>query len=176
MTLLNVVKALGMRLLSAHLRHANVVITYAAKCITYIQRMYPFIKCFWSLQIGIYFPFPHMKWYHYLQKNTTVLQITLHLYTSFSEMERIVMYRILRPDKIIFAIKQFISTHMGQEFIEVPALNMAASFNESSKTTPLILVLSPGCDPLASLHNFTPENSDQRPSDVKILSLGQGQV
>ena len=40
MTLLNVVKALGMRLLSAHLRHANVVITYAAKCITYIQRMY----------------------------------------------------------------------------------------------------------------------------------------
>ena len=105
-----------------------------------------------------------------------ITQITLHLYTSFSEMERIVMYRILRPDKIIFAIKQFISTHMGQEFIEVPALNMAASFNESSKTTPLILVLSPGCDPLASLHNFTPENSDQRPSDVKILSLGQGQV
>ena len=94
----------------------------------------------------------------------------------YSEMERIVLYRILRPDKTIFAIKDFVSKHLGKEFIEIPALNMAASFAESSKTTPLILVLSPGCDPLASLHNFTPENADQRPTEVRILSLGQGQV
>ena len=36
--------------------------------------------------------------------------------------------------------------------------------------------VSLGCDPLASFHNFIPEDPEQRPVDRKILSLGQGQV
>ena len=83
---------------------------------------------------------------------------------------------MLRPDKVIFSIKEYVTKHMGEEFINIPLFDMATSFAESSKTTPLILILSPGCDPLASFHNFIPEDPEQRPVDRKILSLGQGQV
>ena len=51
---------------------------------------------------------------------------------------------MLRPDKVIFSIKEYVTKHMGEEFINIPLFDMATSFAESSKTTPLILILSPG--------------------------------
>lgn len=93
----------------------------------------------------------------------------------FSELERLVVLRIIRPDKMIFAIKSFVSKHMGEEFIHVPSFDMAFSFADSNKLKPMILVLYPGCDPLASVYNFTPERAEDRPRAIKVLSLGQGQ-
>ena len=75
---------------------------------------------------------------------------------SFSELERLVVLRIVRPDKMIFAIKSFVTKHMGEEFIHVPSFDMNKCFADSDKLKPLILVLFPGCDPLSPVYNFTP--------------------
>lgn len=58
---------------------------------------------------------------------------------------------------------------MGEEFTRPPPFSLQASFNDSNAKTPMIFVL-PGNDPLITLQTF----SDQKKTELKVLSLGQG--
>jgi len=64
---------------------------------------------------------------------------------------------------------------MGQQFVEPPTFDLPGSYADSSPTTPLIFVLSPGADPMMALLKFgeTMGITDER---IKTVSLGQGQV
>ena len=90
-------------------------------------------------------------------------------------MEKLVILRSIRPDKVIFAVKSFVTKHMGEQFIHVPTFDLASSFQASDKLKPIILILTHGCDPLASVYAFSPENPEDKPKDIVALSLGQGQ-
>ena len=46
---------------------------------------------------------------------------------------------------------------MGKEFVEPPSLDLSVCFKDSSCVTPLIFVLSAGCDPFASFSRFAKE-------------------
>ena len=72
-------------------------------------------------------------------------------------MERLVILRIVRPDKMSFAVKAFVTKHLGVEFTHVPEFDMNQCFADSSSVKPIILVLFPGCDPLSPVLNFMPE-------------------
>lgn len=64
---------------------------------------------------------------------------------------------------------------MGQQFVEPPTFDLPGSYADSTATTPLIFVLSPGADPMMALLKFgeTMGITDER---IKTVSLGQGQV
>ncbi len=64
---------------------------------------------------------------------------------------------------------------MSTEFIQVPTFDLGASFVASDKLKPIVLILTHGCDPLASVYAFTPEKEEDRPKEIVTLSLGQGQ-
>lgn len=83
--------------------------------------------------------------------------------------------RLFRPDKIVPAVQQYIIRDMGQQFVEPPTFDLPGSYADSSATTPLIFVLSPGADPMMALLKFgeTMGIFDER---IKTVSLGQGQV
>lgn len=52
--------------------------------------------------------------------------------------------------------------------------DLSVVFRESTATTPLVFVLSPGTDPAASLYKFAEKmNFSQK---LSAISLGQGQV
>ena len=72
-------------------------------------------------------------------------------------MERLVVLRIVRPDKMSFAVKAFVTRHLGVEFTLVPDFDMNQCFADSSSVKPIILVLFPGCDPLSPVLNFMPK-------------------
>lgn len=48
-------------------------------------------------------------------------------------------------------IKNFVLNILGKIFIESPVFDLKGSYNDSTPTTPIIFVLSPGADPIAYL-------------------------
>jgi dynein heavy chain, axonemal len=63
------------------------------------------------------------------------------------KLKKMIFVRCLRPDRVIFSIRNFVEHFMKKEFIENKPTNLEEVFNESRPETPIILVLSPGVDP-----------------------------
>lgn len=70
-------------------------------------------------------------------------------------VHKLAILRCIRPDKLVPAIQIFVRDYLGEEFTSPPAFNLAEIYSDSSSTTPLIFVLSPGSDPFASLNVFS---------------------
>jgi len=79
--------------------------------------------------------------------------------------------KMLREEKLIFFIKNFVKTELGLQFIESPPFDLKGSFLDSSSTTPLIFVLSPGADPIPYLESLAAEYGMDS-GRLRILSLG----
>ena len=88
-----------------------------------------------------------------------------------NEMQKMVVLRCLRQDRVLRAASGFVSVNLGQQYIEPPPFDMRESLQQSTNTTPLIFVLSPGVDPTAQLVQLG-ESCGVRVNDC---ALGQGQ-
>jgi len=91
-----------------------------------------------------------------------------HGYTDFQKM---LVLRTIRLDKLVPTISQFVATELGQKYIEPPPFDLEGTFKDSTSTSPLVFILSPGVDPMLSLLKFA-ESKGRR---VESISLGQGQ-
>uniref|UniRef100_A0A672Y9Y9 Dynein, axonemal, heavy chain 2 n=1 Tax=Sphaeramia orbicularis TaxID=375764 RepID=A0A672Y9Y9_9TELE len=87
-----------------------------------------------------------------------------------NEFQKMLVVRSLREDRVPFCVTSFISKNLGPRFVESPDLDM----KESTCTTPLIFVLSPGVDPTAALRQLAEASGMSR--DFHALSMGQGQA
>lgn len=92
-----------------------------------------------------------------------------------SAFHRIMILRILRPDKVISAIQNLIceEKELGSQYIEPPPFDLKKCYEESKATTPIILILSPGADPMTELYKLSKHPSIRK--RITSLSLGQGQ-
>jgi len=66
---------------------------------------------------------------------------------------RLMVLRILRPDKVIPGIVKLIKkdTQLGRSYTLPPPFDLSKSFSDSTNKTPVIFVLSPGADPMTEL-------------------------
>ncbi|XP_048885226.1 dynein axonemal heavy chain 2 [Brienomyrus brachyistius] len=91
-----------------------------------------------------------------------------------NELQRMLIVRSLRQDRISFCVTSFIISNLGSRFVEPPALDMKAVVEDSSTRTPLIFVLSSGVDPTGALLQLAEASGMSR--RFHALSLGQGQA
>ncbi|XP_053425879.1 dynein axonemal heavy chain 2 isoform X5 [Nycticebus coucang] len=91
-----------------------------------------------------------------------------------NEMQRMLIVRSLRQDRVAFCVTSFIVSNLGSRFIEPPVLNMKLVMEDSNPRSPLVFILSPGVDPTGALLQLAEHTGmAQR---FHALSLGQGQA
>lgn len=90
---------------------------------------------------------------------------------KLSALQSIILLKILRPDKVIPAIQNAIAAKLGREFIEWETIELERVFEDGSKFSPIIFILSSGSDPLDEIFRLANKLSVV----CNIVSLGQGQ-
>jgi len=92
---------------------------------------------------------------------------------KLTKFQHLMILKVMRKTKIIYGVKDFIKSSLGKYYIESPAIKLAEVLADSTKTTPIIFVLSPGADPIAYLMALAAEKGMK--DKFKTISLGQGQ-
>uniref|UniRef100_A0A182IVR3 Dynein beta chain, ciliary n=4 Tax=Anopheles atroparvus TaxID=41427 RepID=A0A182IVR3_ANOAO len=91
-------------------------------------------------------------------------------------LQRLCMMRALRPDRMTYAMTDFIEEKLGARYVENRTMEFAKSFEETSPSTPIFFILSPGVNPLKDVEalgkqlGFSADNGN-----FYNVSLGQGQ-
>ncbi|XP_032695992.1 dynein heavy chain 9, axonemal [Lontra canadensis] len=91
-------------------------------------------------------------------------------------LQRLCVMRAMRPDRMTYAMRDFIVEKLGSQYVAGRAPDFATSYEESGPATPMFFILSPGVDPLKDVENqgrklgYTFNNRN-----FHNVSLGQGQ-
>ncbi|RHY32696.1 hypothetical protein DYB32_002341, partial [Aphanomyces invadans] len=88
-----------------------------------------------------------------------------------NELQRMILLRVLRPDRVTIQAAKFVSTNLGPQFVDPPPFDLRAIYENSTYKTPLIFVLSPGVDPTNNLMAL----AEVLGKKVENCALGQGQ-
>ncbi|TNJ27094.1 Dynein heavy chain [Giardia muris] len=93
--------------------------------------------------------------------------------TSLNDLERMLILRCFRPDRLLNAIYSFVAANIGPQYISPPPFDLNLALLDSSATVPLLFILSQGADPTSQLIAFA--RSCGRGDRLDQISLGQGQ-
>ena len=111
------------------------------------------------------------EWYRHPEPETPAARLPGEWENRCAELQRMIIVRCLRPDRIVFATTAFIINNLGQKFTEPPVLDLNSVLSDSMPTSPLIFVLSPGVDPTNQLLQL----AEQKGVTFTTIALGQGQ-
>ncbi|XP_037537274.1 dynein heavy chain 11, axonemal [Nematolebias whitei] len=95
---------------------------------------------------------------------------------SKSSLQKLIMMRALRPDRMTYALRNFVEEKLGVTYTEGRKSEFAKSFKESGPASLVFFILSPGVDPLKDVESlgrklgFTIDLGK-----LHNVSLGQGQ-
>lgn len=99
---------------------------------------------------------------------------TIFGWEKLSGFHRLILIKVLRPDALMTAIRQFVEEHLGHNFISTGSFDLKEIYDDSTAKTPLIFILSPGTDPLAQLVRFAEELRGSA-LHLDMISLGRDQ-
>ncbi|KAM6210848.1 LOW QUALITY PROTEIN: dynein axonemal heavy chain 11 [Sarcoramphus papa] len=100
----------------------------------------------------------------------------LQEWTNKSSLQKLIILRVLRPDRMTYALRNFVEEKLRSRYVESTRMDLAKSYEESSPATPVFFILSPGADPLKDIETlgkklgFTVDSGR-----FHNISLGQGQ-
>jgi dynein heavy chain, axonemal len=72
-------------------------------------------------------------------------------YTDLTGLKLLLLLRSVRPDKVTAAAQDYVVQHLSNDYVKPPLFDLTACYQESSCTTPLIFILSPGSDPMRAV-------------------------
>uniref|UniRef100_A0AAX7TU92 Dynein axonemal heavy chain 17 n=1 Tax=Astatotilapia calliptera TaxID=8154 RepID=A0AAX7TU92_ASTCA len=94
---------------------------------------------------------------------------------SKSSLQRLCIMRALRPDRMTYAVRDFVEEKLGSKYVIGRSLDFAVSFEESGPATPMFFILSPGVDPLKDVEKHGKLGYTFDNKNLHNVSLGQGQ-
>ena len=98
------------------------------------------------------------------------------LTAGFTALQRLLVLRALRPDRVTCALAAFVQASLGPDYVAQPPFDMGAAFDESSASTPMLFVLFPGVDPTASIEALAATKGvSEAKGTFRNISMGQGQ-
>uniref|UniRef100_A0A4W5QZC0 Dynein, axonemal, heavy chain 9 n=1 Tax=Hucho hucho TaxID=62062 RepID=A0A4W5QZC0_9TELE len=93
-----------------------------------------------------------------------------------SSLQRLCMMRAMRPDRMTYAVRDFVEEKLGSQYVVGRSLDFAVSFEESGPASPMFFILSPGVDPLKDVEKHGRKLGYTFDSgNFHNVSLGQGQ-
>ena len=114
------------------------------------------------------------KWYDLEKPEDVDLPSGLEL--KLSPLQKLVVIRVFRKDRVYNAIKNFIKNTTGgvETFITPPPMKMNKIFEQSAENTPVLFILSPGVDPSYYVTQYAIEKGYFE-KKYRFMSLGQKQ-
>lgn len=81
--------------------------------------------------------------------------------------------RVIRPDRVINSIKNFIIDKMNDYYVKSPPISFMKIYEGSTCKTPIVFILSPGADPFSDVQALV-ETVGLGMNKFRFLALGQG--
>ena len=91
---------------------------------------------------------------------------------KLSPLEKMLVLRCFRVDRIVPAIIKFVMTTMGSEYVTPPVLDFMSIYKDSRPLVPVIFVLSPGADPATDIFKLANKLGSSWPRSDPSLPAG----
>ncbi|TEB19592.1 Dynein heavy chain family protein, partial [Perkinsus sp. BL_2016] len=88
-----------------------------------------------------------LSWKRWLGEERAETADLPRAFRDLSPFHRLILLRILRPDRLCQGLALFVVAKLGPEFVERTPFDMDKVYLESSSSTPIFFVLFPGVDP-----------------------------
>jgi len=90
---------------------------------------------------------------------------------GLTKFQKILVLRCIRLDRVTDALVDWASGVLGIDAMSTAPCYLASAYVDSSETTPIVLVLAAGADPLSLLLQF----AGRELKEMRMVSMGQGQ-
>lgn len=92
---------------------------------------------------------------------------------ELSYFHRLLVLKGFTPEKVIYGLQEFVRNSLGESYVVFPATLMEDVYPDTTKSTPVIFVLTSGADPTSFLLRFCAKMNKE--DTLGAISLGQGQ-
>jgi len=89
---------------------------------------------------------------------------------QLNTFQKILLIKALRPDKVITALKWWISEQIGANFTKENSLSITDKYKSFDNRNPIIFINSHCAYPVPEIFKINPESSQK----ASIITLGQG--
>ncbi|KAM9219274.1 dynein axonemal heavy chain 10 [Leptosomus discolor] len=93
---------------------------------------------------------------------------------NLSNFQKLLLLRCFRVDRLYRAVTDYVTLTMSEKYVQPPVVSFEAIFEQSSPWSPVVFILSPGCDPVSDLRKLA-EWTGFGGDRLKFLAMGQGQ-
>ena len=97
-------------------------------------------------------------------------------FKTLDEFSKLLLLRIFRPDRLPFALTEYIKDKLGEDFVFQLPFSMRETFKYTSSRAPVLFVLYPGVDPTPWVEELGREMGITAENGLFAnISMGQGQ-
>ena len=97
-------------------------------------------------------------------------------FSHLEDMPRLILLRVFRPDRLPFALTEYVRQNLGEDFVIQPPFSMSKTFHFTTAHTPCLFVLYPGVDPTSWVEDFGRDMGiSAENGNFSNISMGQGQ-